>query len=248
LSGQVGLVTGAASGIGQAVAERLGTEGGCVICLDINDAGPVAKGINAEGGTAEGHPLDVRSAQAWAAIVDDVMARLGRIDFLVNVAGIPVMDPQVADTVTTLTEDWWERVIGTNLKGTWLGMRAVIPHMQAAGSGRIVNTSSLSSTRAVPGLAAYSTSKGGVDALTRQAAAEYAADGILINAISPGTIRTPLLAAQTEEFQQANADNHLIKRLGETSEIASMAAYLISEGTFVTGAVLAVDGGWGAKA
>ena len=161
---------------------------------------------------------------------------------------IPVMDPEVADTVEALTEDCWDKVIGTNLKGSWLGMRAVIPHLRAAGGGRIVNTSSLSSTRGVPGLAAYSTSKGGIDALTRQAAAEYAADGILINAISPGTIRTPLLAAQTEEFQRANAANHLIKRLGETSEVAAMAAFLLTEGSFVTGAVLSVDGGWGAKA
>lgn len=248
MAGQVGLVTGAASGIGQAVAERLGAEGATVVCLDVNDAGPVVKGIAAQGGTAENHLLDVRDAQAWARVVADVVERMGRIDFLVNVAGIPVMDPEVADTVTTLTEGWWDRVIGTNLKGTWLGMRAVIPHMQAAGSGRVVNTSSLSSARAVPGMAAYSTSKGGVDALTRQAAADYAPDGVLINAISPGVIRTPLLAAQTEEFQQANADQHLIKRLGETHEIASMAAYLLSEGTFVTGSVIAVDGGWAAKA
>jgi NAD(P)-dependent dehydrogenase (short-subunit alcohol dehydrogenase family) len=245
LAGQVGLVTGAASGIGQAVAERLGAEGAAVVCLDVNDPGPVVKTID---GTAEGHVLDVTDAQGWADIVDDVMDRHGKIDFLVNVAGIPVTDPEVADTVATLTEDWWDRVIGVNLKGSWLGMRAVIPHMRAAGGGRIVNTSSLSSTRAVPGLAVYSASKGGIDALTRQAAAEYADAGILINAISPGTILTPLFAAQTEEFQAAGAANHLIKRLGATSEVASMVAYLLAEGSFVTGAVLPVDGGWAAKA
>jgi NAD(P)-dependent dehydrogenase (short-subunit alcohol dehydrogenase family) len=248
LDGQVGLVTGAASGIGEAVATRLGAEGATVVCLDINDAGQVAKLIEEQGGKAEAAVLDVSSARGWAEVVQDVATRHGQINFLVNVAGIPVMDPAVADTVVTLTEDWWDRVIGVNLKGSWLGMRAVIPHLRAAGGGRIVNTSSLSGSRGVPGLAAYSTSKGGIDALTRQSAAEYATDGILINAISPGTIRTPLLAAQTEEFQRANAANHLIKRLGETSEVAAMAAFLLTEGSFVTGAVLSVDGGWGAKA
>lgn len=247
MNGQVGFVTGAASGIGQAVAERLGAEGATVICLDVNDAGPVAKGINAAGGAAEAHPLDVRSAQGWSDIVADVHTRRGRVDFLVNVAGIPVMDPEVADTVTSLTEDWWDRVLGTNLKGTWLGMRSVIPRMQAAGGGRIVNTSSLSSTKGVPGLASYSASKGGIDALTRQAAAEYAPSNILVNAVSPGTVATPLLAAQPEEFKRANAAKHLIDRLGEPAEIASMVAWLLAEGSFVTGAVLAVDGGWSAK-
>jgi NAD(P)-dependent dehydrogenase (short-subunit alcohol dehydrogenase family) len=99
----------------------------------------------------------------------------------------------------------------------------------------------------VPSLAAYSASKGGIDALTRQAAAEYAPENILVNAVSPGVIRTPLLAAQPEEFQRANAAKHLINRLGEPVEIASMVAYLLTEGGFATGAVMAVDGGWSVK-
>ncbi|HEY1968671.1 MAG TPA: SDR family oxidoreductase [Pseudonocardia sp.] len=246
--GQVGLVTGAASGIGEAVALRLGAEGATVMCLDINDAGAVAKQINDSGdGSAEAHQMDVTDAAGWARVTADVAARLGRIDFLVNVAGIPVMDPDVADTVVTLTEEWFDRVIAVNLKGSWLGMRAVIPHLRASGGGRIVNTSSLSSTMGVPSLAAYSASKGGIDALTRQAAAEYAPENILVNAVSPGVIRTPLLAAQPEEFQRANAAKHLINRLGEPVEIASMVAYLLTEGGFATGAVMAVDGGWSVK-
>lgn len=247
LAGQVGLVTGAASGIGEGVALRLGAEGATVVCLDVNDAGHVVQAISDRGGKAEAARLDVSDAAGWRQVADEVATRLGRIDFLVNVAGIPVMDPEVADTVATLTEDWWDRVIGVNLKGTWLGMRAVIPHFRAAGGGRIVNTSSLSGSKGVPGLAAYSASKGGIDALTRQAAAEYAPENILITAVSPGTIRTPLLAAQSEEFQRANAAKHLVPRLGEPAEIASMVAYLLSEGSFVTGAVMAVDGGWSAK-
>jgi NAD(P)-dependent dehydrogenase (short-subunit alcohol dehydrogenase family) len=243
IDGQVGLVTGAASGIGEAVALRLGAEGATVVCLDVNNASHTVKTITEDGGTAESAIMDVTDAARWAQITDDVAARHGRIDFLVNVAGIAVMDPNVPDTVLTVTEEWFDRVIAVNLKGSWLGMRAVIPHLRAAGGGRIVNTSSLSSTMGVPTMAAYSASKGGIDALTRQAAAEYGPHNILVNAVSPGVTRTPLLAAQSEEFQRANAAKHMIDRLGEPAEIASMVAYLLSEGGFATGAVMAVDGG-----
>jgi len=248
LADQVGLVTGAASGIGQATAERLGAEGATVVCLDVNDAGLVAKGITQQGGTAEALVLDVSSARGWSEVVGDVIARLGAINFLVNVVGIPVAAPDFADTVTSLSEDWWDRLIAINLKGSWLGMRAVIPHMQTAGGGRIVNTSSVAGSRGIPGLAVYSTTKGGLEALTRQAASEYGADGILINAVSPGTIRKPLSATRTEEFENANVARHILKRLGDPSEVASMIAYLLSEGTFITGAVIPIDGGWGARA
>ena len=246
--GQVGLVTGAASGIGEAVALRLGAEGATVVCLDVNDASLTAKTITEDGGSAESAIMDVTDAPRWAQITDDVAARHGRIDFLVNVAGIAVMDPNVADTVVTLTEEWFDRVIAVNLKGSWLGMRAVIPHLQAGGGGRIVNISSLAATMGVPAMTAYSASKGGIEALTRQAAADYGPHNILINAVSPGVTKTPLLAAQSEEFKQANAAKHMIDRLGEPAEIASMVAYLLTEGSFATAAVMAIDGGWSAKA
>jgi NAD(P)-dependent dehydrogenase (short-subunit alcohol dehydrogenase family) len=248
LSGHIGLVTGAARGIGEGVARCLAGQGATVVCLDVNDAGQVAKTIVEQGGRAEAALLDVASGSEWAAVVDDVAARHGRIDFLVNVAGIPVMDPDVTDSVETLTDEWWSRVIDVNLKGTWLGMRAVMPHLRAAGGGRIVNTSSLAAARAIPGLAAYSASKGGIESLTRQAAAEYAADKILINAVAPGTIATPLLLEQTEEIQRANAAGHLIQRLGDTAEVGSLVAYLLDGGSFITGAVIPVDGGWSVRA
>jgi len=248
MAGQVGLVTGAASGIGEAVALRLGAEGATVVCLDVNNASFTAKTITEDGGSAESAIMDVTDAPRWAQITDDVAARHGRIDFLVNVAGIAVMDPNVADTVVTLTEEWFDRVIAVNLKGSWLGMRAVIPHLQAGGGGRIVNISSLAATMGVPAMTAYSASKGGIEALTRQAAADYGPHNILINAVSPGVTKTPLLAAQSEEFKQANAAKHMIDRLGEPAEIASMVAYLLTEGGFATAAVMAVDGGWSAKA
>jgi NAD(P)-dependent dehydrogenase (short-subunit alcohol dehydrogenase family) len=247
LTGQVGLVTGAARGIGEAVAQRLGADGAHVVCLDVNDASPTAQAILDAGGAAQAQALDVTSASGWSEAVASVTGELGRIHFLVNVAGINVLDPDVADTVVTVTEEWWDRIMATNLKSVWLGMRAVIGVMQTAGGGRIVNTSSLSASRGVPGFAAYASSKGGIEALTRQAAAEYADDDILINAVSPGAIRTPLMGAQPEELQRGAAAGHLVKRLGESPEIASAVSYLLGEGSFVTGAVLPVDGGWSAR-
>ena len=247
LQGKVGLVTGAARGIGEAVALRLGADGATVVCLDVIDSGPTAAAIASGGGTASSRELDVTSLHQWDDVVASVVGELGQIDFLVNVAGVNVLDPAVGDMVLSITEEWWHRIIDTNLKSVWLGMRAVIPQMQKAGGGRIVNTSSLSASRGVPGLAAYTSSKGGIDALTRQAAAEYAGDGILINAVSPGACRTPLMAMQPQDFQDGAAAGHLMKRLGEPAEIASMIGYLVAEGSFITGAVFAVDGGWSAR-
>ena len=126
-------------------------------------------------------------------------------------------------------------------------MRAVIPGMIERGGGRIVNISSLAALRGLPNLASYSAAKGGVAALTRQAAFEYASRNVLINAIAPGTIDTPILADITPEMKQANADAHIVRRLGRPEEIASMVAYFFREGAFLTGLTYPVDGGWSVK-
>ena len=151
------------------------------------------------------------------------------------------------DSVVGLTEEAWDTVIGTDLKGVWLGMRAVIPNMIEGGGGRIVNISSMAALRGLPNLASYSAAKGGVVGLTKQAAYEYGPHNVLINAIAPGTIDTPILADITEEMRQANANAHIVRRLGKPSEIASMVAYLMREGDFLTGEIYPVDGGWAAK-
>lgn len=245
LQGQIAIVTGAAQGIGAATAVRLAAEGAVVTCADIRDCGETVAVIEKEGGRAAGVQLDVRRAPEWEREVTAVVAEHGRVDLLANIAGI--VNLRSADTVVGLTEEAWDDVIATDLKGVWLGMRAVIPHMIESGGGRIVNIASLAALRGLPNLASYSAAKGGVVALTQQAAFEYAEHNVLINAIAPGTIDTPILGDITEEMKDANARAHILKRLGRPEEIASMVAYFFREGQFLTGLTYPVDGGWSVK-
>lgn len=245
LQDQVAIVTGAARGIGRATAVRLAEEGAVVTCGDIQDCAETVALIEKGGGRATGVELDVRRATDWEDAVAAVVAERGRVDLLANIAG--VVNMRSADTVIGLTEEAWDDVIGTDLKGVWLGMRAVIPHMINAGGGRIVNIASLAALRGLPNLASYSAAKGGVIALTQQAAFEYAEYNVLVNAIAPGTIDTPILGDITEEMKEANARAHIIQRLGRPEEIASMVAYFFREGQFLTGLTYPVDGGWSVK-
>ncbi|MEE2032669.1 SDR family NAD(P)-dependent oxidoreductase [Rhodococcus chondri] len=245
LNGKIAIVTGAAQGIGAATAQRLASEGATVIAADIQDASGTVDAIAESGGKAEAHLLDVRVKSNWAEAVREVIERHGRVDLLANVAGVVNMISE--DSVVGLTEEAWDHVIGTDLKGVWLGMQAVIPGMIERGGGRIVNIASMAALRGLPNLASYSAAKGGVVSLTKQAAYEYGDKNVLINAICPGTIDTPILADITDEMRQANANAHIVRRLGEPAEIASMVAYLMREGSFLTGEIYPVDGGWAAK-
>ncbi len=245
LNGKIAIVTGAHQGIGQATAIRLAADGAHVIAADLQDCEVTIKEITEAGHSAEAVRLDVRVADDWASTVADVIDRHGRVDCLANIAGVVNMISE--DSVVGLTEEAWDTVIGTDLKGVWLGMRAVIPNMIEGGGGRIVNISSMAALRGLPNLASYSAAKGGVVGLTKQAAYEYGPHNVLINAIAPGTIDTPILADITEEMRQANANAHIVRRLGKPSEIASMVAYLMREGDFLTGEIYPVDGGWAAK-
>ncbi|NKQ56094.1 SDR family oxidoreductase [Amycolatopsis sp. K13G38] len=248
LDGKCAFITGAASGIGQGVAVRTAARGAHVVCADIQDASVTVKMIQEAGGSAEPVLIDVSSAQDWTEAVSAVVGRTGRLDLLANVAGItPGASGSAGDTVLNLDEATWSRVLDINLKSVWLGMKAVIPHMREAGVGRIVNTSSISALRGMPGMAAYAASKGGIQALTQQAAAEYAADGILVNAIAPGMILTPVKLSNVDIFQEVAAEKHLVPRLGEATEVGDVVVFLFDEATFMTGQVLPVDGGWTAR-
>jgi NAD(P)-dependent dehydrogenase (short-subunit alcohol dehydrogenase family) len=242
--GKVALVSGAARGIGQACARRLAAEGAKVIVTDQHDCDETIGMVRASGGTVVYQSLDVRRRTDWNEAVAAGLDEFGHIDWLANVAG--VINSLSEDSIVGLTDDAWDFVVGTNLRGTWLGMQAVIPHMQRNGGGRIVNISSASALRGLMNSASYAASKAGVIGLTQQAAQAYAKDNILINAICPGTIDTPIFGQSVpDEFKAGLAQFHLIKRLGHPDEVAGKLAYFVSEdGSFSTGQTESVDGGW----
>ncbi|WP_340539898.1 SDR family NAD(P)-dependent oxidoreductase [Nocardioides sp. GXZ039] len=244
---QTALVTGAASGIGRAVAQRLADEGARVWVLDRDgqQALRAAAEIRASGGNAEGRALDVTDAEAFTATVERVLESDDRVDVLVNNAGItlaaPVWQTDSAD---------WAQVLAVNLTGVFHGIRAVFPTMIAAGRGAIVNTSSDAGLVGWPGQAAYCASKSGVIGLTRSAAMDGAPHGIRVNAVCPAFTRTPLV----EDWVRAQSDPDAARRevaaeqplgrMGEPSEIAAAIAFLASaEADFVTGVAMPVDGG-----
>ncbi len=243
LEGKVAIITGAAQGIGQGCALRMAAEGASVVCADIRGDDATANKIVANGGNAVHVTMDVRSAPDWERTVSTAIERFGPVDLLGNVAG--VVNTISEDTVVGLTEEGWSFVLDSDLKGTWLGMRAVIPGMIENGGGRIVNISSLAALVGLPNLASYSAAKGGVIALTQQAALEYAPHNVLVNAICPGTIDTPILADITEQQRKENTQAHMLKRLGTPADIAgTMCHFFSADGSFLTGLTYPVDGGW----
>lgn len=240
---KVALISGGVQGIGQACCRRLASEGAKVVIADLQDDTTTLDSIRSDGGEGHQVQMDVRKREDWNRTVQEAIDTFGKVDFLGNVAGVVNMKSE--DSVVGLTDEGWDYVIDTDLRGVWLGMQAVIPHMQKQGGGRIVNISSLAALKGLENLASYSAAKAGVIGLTQQAALNYAADDILINAICPGTIDTPILADITPEMKKQNENSHMIKRLGRPEEIAGKMAYFFSEdGSFSTGLHECVDGGW----
>lgn len=244
LQGGTAIVTGAASGIGKATSHRLAEEGVRVVCADINGEGndaTVAE-LRAAGAAAIGVEMDVKIADDWHRVSKEALNAYGQIDFLCNIAGI--VNTLGPDTAVELEEEHWHHVLDTDLTGTWLGMKVVIPHMLERAKGSIVNISSMAALRGLQNLAAYSAAKGGVIGLTQQVAMEYSHLGVRVNCIAPGTIKTPILGDVDIDFSVF----HIIPRLGEASEVAAMAAFLHSDdAAFLTGLTMPVDGGWSVK-
>lgn len=240
---KIAILTGAASGIGQATALRFAREGAQVVCFDCKSLDETMAAIESAGFKAIAYQGDVRRASDWKEVVQQTLARFGRIDLLGNIAGVVAAGP---DDVIEQTEDEWDRVVDTNLKGTWLGMKEVVPVMIKSGGGKIVNIASLAAHIGLTNLCAYSASKGGVVSLTRYAAMEYAKHNIQVNAISPGIIKTPILGDTTLEMTEIFSAATPAGRLGKPEEIANMVLFLSSsEANFITGITHIVDGGWG---
>lgn len=251
LAGKVAIVTGAASGIGRATALLFATEGAAVVAADIDEAGAqhLAATIGEHGGQAVAVGADVASAAGAQAMVARAVETFGGLDVLVNNAGIAVFKG-----VEETTEAEWDRVLGVNLRGVWLGIKHAAPAMRARGGGSIINLASVHGMATVAGVAAYAASKHGVIGLTRAAALDLARDGIRVNCIQPGAIDTPLMRANMSAVGDEEAEVRKIAaaeplgRVGRPEEIAQMALWLASDdSSFATGAPFAVDGGLLAK-
>jgi NAD(P)-dependent dehydrogenase (short-subunit alcohol dehydrogenase family) len=243
MEGKVGLVTGAASGIGRACALRFAREGAIVLVADLESARAGAEqtvaDINGAGGQAEFFPCDVASAYDSEALVAHTVRRFGRLDFAHNNAGIGVHR-----LLHETPDEEFDRVIAVNLRGTFLGMKHQIAQMLTQRGGAIVNTSSNAGLRAVVRLSAYTASKHGILGLTKNAAVEYANDGIRVNAVCPGAIMTPLMSEQPPDRQQEILAPQAMTRFGEPEEVAAAVVWLCSdEAAFVTGVALPVDAG-----
>jgi NAD(P)-dependent dehydrogenase (short-subunit alcohol dehydrogenase family) len=244
VEGKVVAVTGAATGIGRAAAEALANEGAVVLLGDVDDNGGRAV-ADAMGQDASFLRTDVRSSADVHALIDTAVKHHGRLDGIVNNAAVAI--PGAAGE---MSEDDWREVLDVNLSGVWRGMRAAIPAMLRTGGGSIVNMSSVQSLVGFVGWAGYAASKGGINALTQQAAVEYASRSIRVNAIIPGTILTEMNERIMEDSgdPQAQMDAwvamHPMRRVGKPKEVGDAVVFLISdESSFVTGTLLRVDGG-----
>ncbi|WP_394729300.1 glucose 1-dehydrogenase [Altererythrobacter sp. GH1-8] len=242
LQGKVALISGGASGLGKAQATLYAQEGAAVLIGDVQEelGREVANSIAGSGGKAAFIGLDVTDADSWASAVSQAVTRFGKLTTLVNNAGIfhpgGIMDE---------TKDGWDRMIAINQTGVFLGMKAAAPALLAAGNSSIVNISSLFGLMGSPGAISYHASKAAVRLLSKGAALEFAKQGIRVNTIFPGQIKTPILGDITPEQDAAIKAAIPMGDAGDPMDVAYASLYLASdEAKYVSGAELLVDGAW----
>lgn len=233
LKGKVAVVTGASRGIGLAIVERFAEEGATVIAGSTSNPPVYPAGV-------EGVALDVGSEADWKRVIGGVLAKHGRIDVLVNNAGIIFYEQP-----HELSLENWDTVVRVNQTGVFLGMREVIPAMRAQKAGSIINISSIWGHAAVGGGFVYHATKGAVSIMSKNAAITYVGDGLRVNALTPGFIDTPLTQSQDPGMNAFVVSMTPMKRAGTPREIANGALFLASdESSFMTGADLVIDGGY----
>jgi NAD(P)-dependent dehydrogenase (short-subunit alcohol dehydrogenase family) len=246
MDGKIGLVTGAASGIGLAAAELLAARGATVMAADLTPPSPGGSGRS----RVEHVRLDVTDEPAVASAVAQVIARHGRLDFLVTAAGIQRYGT-AADTSATR----WREVMAVNLDGAFHAVKHALPGLRASGAGAIVLVSSVQAFVTQAGVAAYTASKGALNALARSIAIDEAANGVRANTVCPGSVDTPMLRRTAAQFSDGSAAaiddlvaawgrSHPLGRVARPREVAEAIAFLASErASFITGVALPVDGG-----
>lgn len=247
LDGKVAIVTGGASGLGRATAERFATDGARVLVADIDAAGAeaVVTGINKSGGTAAYVGADVTSAEQVKALCSAAVERFGGLDILVANAAVGTAPTPLENT----TEDAWDRTMAINTKGVFLCCREAVPLLKRNGGGSILITASTVANRVRPGYSAYAASKAAVISLARVIALEVAGANIRVNCLAPVAADTPMLDTligdrDPEEGREALISTIPLGRLAQPNDVASAAAFLASEdAAFITGCVLPVDGG-----
>ncbi|MBI3679080.1 MAG: SDR family oxidoreductase [Acidobacteria bacterium] len=239
VSGQVAVVTGAATGIGEAIARRLAKSGATAVIADVDQAGAQAV-ADSMGKPHFAQPLDVTDRQSVESAVRSVVARTGRIDIWVNNAGIGGKAASIQDQ----TDEDWQRIVAINLTGVFYACRAVIPHMLQRRYGRIVNIASIAGKEGNPNMVPYSATKAAVIGLTKALAKEVAKEGICVNAVSPAVIRTKILEQLTDEQVAYMTARIPMGRTGTTEEIAAVVHFLSSpDCSFVTGQCYDASGG-----
>lgn len=245
LQDKVAIVTGSTKGIGKAIATGYAREGAAVVVCGRSEdlARALADELTREGNKAVAMRLDVASSESVNQVVDDVVKRFGRIDILVNNAGISPVWKRAEDT----SKEAWDQIIATNLTGAFLCSQAVGCVMIRQKGGRIINMTSVGGVVALPRLVAYCASKGGIAALTKVLAAEWAQHNILVNAIGPAFVETEFTAGlrSNKAIYEDLMSKNPLKRFAQPEEIVGTAIFLASdESNYITGQTIFVDGGW----